>query len=125
MDSNAVTRFFPTEADWRRLKIIQDSDDGMILEFSYAYGANEPPPNREFTLDHLLDRASSYLPMHFWAFQHRIDFHGDTRIEAIGTFDRLSDGTLKRVSLPVSSKIDLDDQQVAAWFEAHRPKPAA
>jgi hypothetical protein len=63
-----------------------------------------------------------YHANHFWHFAHRIVYRTDEPIDAIGTFNRNPDGSLERVFLPVSSVIDVSDEELAAWFEAEPPK---
>jgi tetratricopeptide (TPR) repeat protein len=121
LDSNFLSRLFPDAESWKQLKIVQDSDDGVMLDLAYSY-AEEKYEEREFTREQLLRQLPGYRTNHFWHFTHRIVYRTDRPIDAIGTFNRRLDGSLERVSLPVSSAIDLSDEELAAWFEAQRPK---
>ncbi|MDB5602032.1 MAG: hypothetical protein JWN71_4076 [Xanthobacteraceae bacterium] len=121
VDSNSLTRFFPDPKDWAKIKVIQDSDDGMMLDLTYSY-EEEPYPECEFAPEQLLRQLPGYGPNHFWHFGHRIVYHTDETIEAIGTFDLKPDGTLERKYLPVASAIDIADDELAAWFELARLK---
>jgi hypothetical protein len=124
VDMNCITNLFPAPNDWRKMRVIQDSDDAFMMDITYAYGSPIEPQNREFTLEHLLERAPGYIGHHFWSFQHRINFHCDTKLDGITVYNRRPDGSLGPELLPVNARIDLDDEQVATWLEANRPKPA-
>ena len=121
LDSNFLSRLFPDAESWKQLKIIQDSDDGVMLDLAYSY-EEEKYEEREFTREQLLRQLPGYRANHFWHFAHRIVYRSDEPIDAIGTFNRKPDGSLERVFLPVSSAIDVSDEELAAWFEAERPK---
>jgi hypothetical protein len=123
VDANALGRFFPQPEDWKHIKVMQDSDDGFVMDLSYSYDEG-PRQDREFSLDYLVARGRDYLPQHLWTFTHRINFHSDNPIEAIGTFDRRPDGSLQRKLLPVADKIDLSDEEVVREFEDRRLKAA-
>lgn len=121
VDSNSLTRMFPEAETWKRLKIIQDSDEGMMLDLTHTY-EEEVYPECEFTPEHLIRQLPGYRANHFWNFSHRIVYHTDEIIDAIGTFDRKPDGALERKYLPVSSVIDISDEELATWFGANRQK---
>ncbi len=121
VDSNSLLRLFPDPENWEKIKIIQDSDDGMMMDLTYSY-EEENYPECEFEPEQLLRQLPGYRANHFWHFTHRIVYHTDEAIDAIGTFDRKPDGTLERKWLPISSAIDISDEELAAWFEAKRPK---
>ncbi len=121
VDSNSLLRLFPDPEDWKYLKIIQDSDDGMMMDLTYTY-EEETYPECEFEPEQLLRQLPGYRANHFWHFSHRIVYHTNETIDVIGTFDRKPDGTLERKFLPVSSAIDISDEELAAWFDTNRPK---
>ena len=121
VDSNSLLRMFPTPGSWKDVKVIQDSDDGIMLDLTYTY-EEETYPECEFAPQQLLRQLPGYRANHFWHFSHRIVYHTDEVIDAIGTFDRKPDGSIERKFLPVSSAIDIKDDELAAWFEANRPK---
>ena len=121
VDSNSLLRMFPTPESWNGVKIIQDSDDGMMLDLTYSY-EEENYPECEFTPQQLLRQLPGFRSNHFWHFSHRITYHTDEVIDTIGTFDRMPDGSIVRKYLPVSSAIDISDNELAAWFEKNRVK---
>lgn len=117
IDSSALAELFPTVAACERIKVIQDSDDGMVMEISHS--ADHPTgrivgPTSKFSLDILA--TESYRLHHFWLVQHRIDFHCPKRLESLGSYRRLADGSLERHMLPVSSRVDVSDEDIGAWF---------
>ncbi len=120
IDGHAMAGFFPNPEDWARVKVLENSDDGLWLEMGYA-GAPDVSPGSTFRLDLLT--ADGYLPHQIRAFQHRLDVHGDSTMDAVGAFERLPTGAVERRAVPVASRIELDDQAVAAWFAANLPKP--
>jgi hypothetical protein len=125
VDSTALERFFPDEDARRRMKVVQDSDQGWGLDVTYVYDAETSAfleHDFEFSLGLLERNAAAFLPLHYRTFRHRIDVHCDAELDAIGTFDRRADGSLDPMALPVASRIDLDDETVAAWVEAIRPR---
>jgi hypothetical protein len=121
VDSNSLLRMFPTPESWKGLKIIQNSDDGMMLDLTYS-AEEEVYPECEFTPQQLLRQLPGFRANHFWHFSHRITYHTDEVIDAVGTFDRKPDGSIERKYLPVSSAIDIPDDELAAWFEENRLK---
>ena len=122
VDSTFMTRMFPDPADWQSIKVIDDSDDGMMMDLTDAF-AMQTYPERAFALQHLIDQLPHFKSNHFWNFGHRIDYHSDDTFETIGTFDLTDDGRLKPKAVPVASVI-MSDTAVAEWFQAHRPKAA-
>jgi hypothetical protein len=121
LDSNSLLRMFPTPESWKGIKIVQHSDDGLMLDLEYAHEEIAYPEN-EFTPGQLLRQLPGYRANHFWHFKHRIVYHTDDTIDAIGTYDRRPDGSLERRYLPVSSIVDMTDDELAAWFEVNRAK---
>jgi tetratricopeptide (TPR) repeat protein len=121
LDSNFLSRLFPDAESWKQLKVIQDSDDGVMLDLAFSYEELKYE-EREFSREQLLRQLPGYRANHFWHFTHRIVYRTDQPIDTIGTFNRKPDGSLERVFLPVSSVIDVSDEELAAWFEAQRPK---
>lgn len=121
VDSTALSRIFPGPQDWNKIKVIEHSDDGVLLDLAFTHPEIEYQRN-EFHRDQLLKQAPSFLPVHFWNFGHRIVYYTDDELDTIGTYDRQADGHLERRLLPVSSVVDDADDELAAWFEAHRPK---
>jgi hypothetical protein len=121
LDSNSLTRIFPGPETWKDIKVIDDSDDGVMLDLAFSYEEPTFEPC-EFSPEQLIRQLPGYRANHFWHFGHRIVYRADRPIDAVGTFNRKSDGTLERIFLPVSSAIDIADDKLADWFEAARPK---
>jgi tetratricopeptide (TPR) repeat protein len=121
VDSNSLSRLFPDPESWKQIKIIEHSDDGVMMDLAYS-SEEEQYPECEFEPAQLLRQLPGYGANHFWHFSRRIVYHTDDDIEFVGTFDRKADGTLERKFLPVSSAIDMTDDELYAWFEANRPK---
>lgn len=121
VDSNLVSRLFPDPDEWRSIKIIDDTDDGVMMDLSYSY-EQIPYPEIHFTPELLVRHLPVFRPNHFWHFSHRIDYHCDETLTEIGTFDRRPDGSLVPKRIPLSSALAMGDEDIAAWFEAHRTK---
>jgi len=120
VDANLIARLFPDPDEWNNIKIIDDTDDGVMVDLSYI----NPPqdlPVLEFARDILIDQIPIFTPNHFWHFKHRIKYHCDATLEAIGTYDADDDGRLSARAIPVNSVIDIDDEELARWFEENRP----
>ncbi len=79
-------------------------------------------PEQTFTPNILIKQISNFRANHFWNFKHRIIYHCDATLDAIGTYDVQEDGSLVAKTLLVSSAIDMDDEKLEAWFEANKPK---
>lgn len=121
VDANLVARLFSDPDEWKNIiKVIDDTDDGVMMDLTYAF----PPqdlPGQEFTRDILFDQIPAFTPNHFWHFTHRINYHCDATLEAIGTYDVDDEGQLSAKAIPVDSVIDEDDEELARWFEENRP----
>ncbi len=121
VDDNLITHMFPDSTDWKNIKIIDDTDDGVMMDITYI----TPPhnqPEQTFTPNILIKQISNFRANHFWNFKHRIIYHCDATLDAIGTYDVQEDGSLVAKTLLVSSAIDMDDEKLEAWFEANKPK---
>jgi hypothetical protein len=121
VDAALMAQLIPDPNDWSKIKILDDSDDGVMLDLTFAF---VPPPvyaERSFTLEHLLHQLPNFRTNHLWHFAHRITYRGSVDRESFRTFDVSPDGTLTPREIPVSSAIDMTDSDIAGWFEAHRP----
>jgi len=120
VDANLVARLFSDQNEWNKIKIIDDTDDGVMMDLSFT----NPPmelPEQEFHREILLNQIPNFTPNHFWHFKHRIKYHCDATLESIGTYDVGKGGRLAAKAIPVNSVIDIDDEELAQWFEANRP----
>ncbi len=117
VDANMLSRIFPEPQDWRRIKVITDSDDAVMLALTYAMPDHKPVP-RAFSKEHIAEAAREHLEdMHFWNFSHRIHYRCDEKLSEIIAFD-YSDGELVPKSIPLSAALDVTDEELAAYVDS-------
>ena len=113
VDENMLSRMFSDPTDWERIKIIDDTDDGVMLDLTYTY-EEHPYPERSFSPEHIARWAPHFEKLHHWNFGHRIKYHCDEKLSHIGSFLRRADGSLEPIRLSLPSPRDPTDEHVAA-----------
>lgn len=122
VDANFIARLLPNREDWSKIKVLDDSDDGVMLDLTFKFWPPPKYPERDFHRDQLLTQLAHFEPNHLWHFSHRIVYRGEGPRDRVRTFDLTETGELVPRDVAVSSAIDLDDEALARWFEANRPK---
>ncbi len=120
LESNFTNFFFPRPSDWQALKIVDDSDHGVALDIVPGF-SEDSPLTCDLHFEQLLRRSPD--DHHFWHFEHRVNFHAEAPIGAIGTFERSQDGALHRTLLPVADRSALADLDL--WLTVKQPRPEA
>lgn len=124
VDANLISRMFPDPSEWHSIKVIDDTDDGVMLDLAYAYHPPVVYPERIFEPRQIIDALAHFHMNHLWHFSHRINYHCDETIEEIGTFDFSDDNRLMPKSLHVADAIDMSDQELADYvFRTVGPLP--
>lgn len=122
-DANLTYSLFPMPEDWQKLKIIDDSDDGVMLDLTYVI-KTAPLDGQPFDPEILIRQMPYFFPNHFWHFKTRIVCHTDEVFDTLRTFDLDAEGHLVPKYLSTSSSIDMNDEALLRWFERQRTDQA-
>ena len=121
VDGNMMARIFKDPDDWKKIRIVETSDQGAMMDLTYQM-EEFPFPERRFSPEELTQAARHFEPLHHWYFSHRILYEADQEFEAVGCYERSDAGDLerRRLSLPTDGLALADDMamRVAAARES-------
>ena len=120
VDANLMSALFPSASDWKDIKVIDDTDDGVMLDLTYAIKNPTNYPENNFSIHsittHLGAQMSYFQKHHLWCFTHQIKYHTDEELNALRTFNLDTNDNLVPREICISSNFNQVSEDLASWM---------
>lgn len=117
VDDTLISRIVGNDGGWEDLKVITDSNEGVMLDLTFAFDSVPECKTRECTEEYLENQVRMQSRFNLWQFSHKIRYQGTHPVESFCVFELKEDKSLIPIFIPLTSALNISESKVSSWLE--------
>ncbi len=118
VDDTLVERILPHSDQWDDIKIIQDSNDGVMLDLTFAFPFEYQATlkERDCSKEYLRQQFENFSAFKVWQFSHKVSYYGTEEHEEFQVFNINEDGEFSPQAISVHTNIQIHQNTLQIWI---------
>ena len=118
VDDTLISRIFESPDEWKDLKVVADSNDGVMLDLTYAFDPVPKYKTRKCSDDYLEGQFKYFTQFNAWQFSHEIVYKGSDKYLNYRIYEVNNDKSLIPRDIPVLSNLNISHIKLNNWINS-------
>lgn len=115
-DATLIGALFPDKKDWKKIKVITDSRDGIMLDMAYGSPGMWSQDEVEFNENYLDELMINFNDNHSWNLQFVVDYRMDKEMSSIRAYLYDDSGNLQPHELKLNQVMEDTRKRLDDWY---------